>query len=254
MPTIGVINQKGGVGKTTSAVNLAAALAASRKVLLVDLDPQANASSGLGFVNPEKTVYDVLTGDSSARHAAQKSEIENLSVLPASPDLSGAAMELDASSENMKLLSKALIGVRPNYDIIILDSPPSIGALTLNSLAAADHLIIPLQTEYYALEGIASMVDTVERVQDNLNPELSILGILLTMYDSRTNLSQQVADNVRQHFGELVFDAVIPRSVRLAEAPSYAQSIFQFAPTSSGATAYQELAGEVLVRVSEASA
>lgn len=254
MPTIGVINQKGGVGKTTSAVNLAAALAATRKVLLVDLDPQANASSGLGFINPEKTVYDVLVGESSARHAAQLSSIENLSVLPASPDLSGAAMELDASSENMKLLSKALIGVRPNYDIIILDSPPSIGALTLNSLAAADHLIIPLQTEYYALEGIASMVDTVERVQDNLNPELTILGILLTMYDSRTNLSQQVADNVRQHFGKLVFDAVIPRSIRLAEAPSYAQSIFQFAPTSTGAIAYQELAGEVLVRVSEASA
>lgn len=254
MPTIGVINQKGGVGKTTSAVNLAAALAASRKVLLVDLDPQANASSGLGFIRPEKTVYDVLIGEASARHTAQPTEIDNLSVLPASPDLSGAAMELDASSENMKLLSKALIGVRPNYDIIILDSPPSIGALTLNSLAAADHLIIPLQTEYYALEGIASMVDTVERVQDNLNPELSILGILLTMFDSRTNLSQQVADNVRQHFGKLVFNAIIPRSVRLAEAPSYAQSIFQFAPNSTGATAYQELAGEVLIRVSEASA
>ena len=254
MPIIGVINQKGGVGKTTSAVNLAAALAASRRILLVDLDPQANASSGLGVTEPDKTVYDVLTGESSARHAAIPTDIDNLMLLPASPDLAGAAMELDASSDNMKLLSKALIGVRPNYDFIILDSPPSIGALTLNSLAAADHLVIPLQTEYYALEGIANMVDTVERVQNNLNEDLSILGILLTMYDKRTNLSQQVEENVRQHFGDLVFESVIPRNVRLAEAPSYGQSVFQFAPSSAGAVAYDSLAREVLIRASEAAA
>ena len=254
MPIIGVINQKGGVGKTTTAVNLAAALASRRRVLLVDLDPQANASSGLGIVQPEKTVYDVLIGEASARHTAQQSSVDNLLVLPASADLAGAAMELDASTENMRLLSKALIGVRPNFDIIILDAPPSIGALTLNSLAAADHLIIPLQTEYYALEGIASMVDTVERVQDNLNQDLSILGILLTMFDVRTNLSQQVEDNVREHFGEVVFETVIPRNVRLAEAPSYGQSVFEFAPSSQGAVAYDKLAEEVLIRVSEAAA
>ena len=253
MPIIGVINQKGGVGKTTTAVNLAAALAQRRRILLVDLDPQANASSGLSVIGAEKSIYDVLNGDSSARHATLGTAIENLDIIPASKDLAAAAMELDASSENMKLLSKALIGVRPNYDIIILDSPPSIGALTLNSLSAADFLIIPLQTEYYALEGIASMVDTVERVQSSLNPELAILGILLTMFDVRTNLSQQVEDNVRKHFGKLVFESVIPRNVRLAEAPSFGQAVFQYAPESLGAIAYEKLALEVLERVSEAT-
>lgn len=252
MPIIGVINQKGGVGKTTTAINLAAALAYQRRLLLVDLDPQANASSGLGITNPEKTVYDVLIGNASARHAVIDSGIENLSVLPASADLAGAAVELDASSENMKLLSKALIGVRPNYDFIVIDSPPSIGALTLNSLAAADYLIIPLQTEYYALEGIASMVDTVDRVRASLNPELTILGILLTMFDTRTKLSGEVEDNVRKHFGTQVFESVIPRNVRLAEAPSYGQPIFTYAPTSQGAAAYRRLAEEVIQRVSKA--
>jgi len=252
LPTIGVINQKGGVGKTTTAINLAAAMAAKRRILLVDLDPQANASSGVGVTDPEKTVYDVLIGEASARHTIIKTSVENLSVLPASADLAGAALDLDASTENMNLLSKALLGVRPNYDFIVIDSPPSIGALTLNSLTAADQLIIPLQTEYYALEGIASMMETVERVKASLNPDLGILGILLTMFDTRTRLSQEVEENVRKHFEELVFNSIIPRNVRLAEAPSYAQTVFEYAPTSQGADAYRRLSEEVIVRAAEA--
>ena len=252
MPIVGVINQKGGVGKTTSAINLAAALAETRRVLLVDMDPQANASSGVGIRGAERTIYDVLIGELSARRAVTDTDIENLKVLPASMELSGAAVELDASTDNMKLLAKALIGVRPNFDFIVVDAPPSLGALTLNALVAADHLVIPLQTEYYALEGIASMMDTVERLRSSLNPNLNILGILLTMFDSRTRLSQEVEENVRKHFAELVFSAVIPRNVRLAEAPSYGQPIYAYAPTSSGAQAYRQLSEEVILRVSEA--
>ena len=252
MPIVGVINQKGGVGKTTSAINLAAALAETRRVLLVDMDPQANASSGVGVRGAESTIYDVLIGDLSARRAITDTDTENLKVLPASMELSGAAVELDASTDNMKLLTKALIGVRPNFDFIVVDAPPSLGALTLNALVAADHLVIPLQTEYYALEGIASMMDTVERLRSSLNPNLNILGILLTMYDSRTRLSQEVEENVRKHFAELVFSVVIPRNVRLAEAPSYGQPIYAYAPTSSGAQAYRQLSEEVILRVSEA--
>ena len=252
MPTIGVINQKGGVGKTTSAVNLAAALSKSRRILLVDLDPQANASSGLSVRNPEKTVYDVLVGEASARATICRTSSDNLFLLPASPDLAGAALELDATSDNMKLLSKALLGARPNYDFILIDAPPSIGALTLNALAAADKLIIPLQTEYYALEGIAGMMDTVERIRGAVNPTLSVLGILLTMFDARTRLSQEVEENVRSHFSDLVFETVIPRNVRLAEAPSYGQPIFDYAPSSAGAEAYRKLGAEVLDRVSQA--
>jgi chromosome partitioning protein len=251
LPTIGVINQKGGVGKTTTAVNLAAALAEQRRILLVDLDPQANASSGLGVSAPAHTIYDVLIGRVAARQAVISTALPNLSLIPASADLAGAAVEFDASTENMQLLARTLTGVRPNYDFIIVDAPPSMGALTLNSLAAADLLIVPLQTEYYALEGIAGMMDTVSRVQGGLNRNLTILGILLTMFDSRTKLSQQVEENVRSHLGSQVFQTVIPRSVRLAEAPSYGQAIFDYAPGSSGAEAYRQLAEEVLQRVSQ---
>lgn len=252
MPIIGVINQKGGVGKTTTAVNLSAALAERRRILLVDLDPQANATSGVGVFEPDRTVYDVVSGNASARQSVVKTATPNLDVLAASADLAGAAVELDASRENLLLLSRALIGVRPNYDFIVVDAPPSMGALTLNALAAADHLVVPLQCEYYALEGIAGMIETVERVRGSINRDLRILGILLTMYDSRTRLSQEVEENVRRHFGRLVFKTVIPRTVRLAEAPSHGQSVLEYAPTSQGALAYQLLAEEVIERVSEA--
>lgn len=179
------------------------------------------------------------------------STTENLDLLAASDDLAGAAVELDASRDNLTLLSRSLIGVRPTYDFIVVDAPPSMGALTLNALGAADQLIVPLQTEYYALEGIASMMETVDRVRGSLNRDLRILGILLTMYDGRTRLSQEVEENVRRHFGDLVFRTVIPRTVRLAEAPSYGQSIFAYAPSSQGAAAYQALAEEVIERVSQ---
>jgi len=251
VPIIGVINQKGGVGKTTTAVNLSAALAERRRILLVDLDPQANASSGVGVVNPARSVYDVLSGRASARQTVIGTMQPNLFVLPSSADLAGAAVELDASTDNLTLLARSLIGIRPNFDFIVVDAPPSMGALTLNALAAADHLIVPLQCEYYALEGIAGMMDTVERVQGSLNRELRILGILLTMFDTRTRLSQQVEENVRRHFGKMVFKTVVPRSVRLAEAPSYGQSVLEYAPMSQGALAYQGLAEEVIERVSE---
>ncbi len=252
MPIIGVINQKGGVGKTTTAINLAAALAERRNILLVDLDPQANATSGLGVREPQLTIYDVLSGRASARQSATPTRTPNLKVLASSGDLAGAAVELDASRENLTLLSRSLIGVRPNYDFIIVDAPPSMGALTLNALAAADHLVVPLQCEYYALEGIASMLETVERVQGSLNRDIQILGILLTMFDNRTRLSNEVEQNVRDHFGDQVFKTVIPRTVRLAEAPSHGMAILEYAPTSQGAIAYQALAEEVLQRVSEA--
>jgi len=252
VPIIGVINQKGGVGKTTTAVNLSAALAGRRRILLADLDPQANASSGVGVTAPERTVYDVIAGRASARQAVCATSTPNLDLLAATGDLAGVQVEVDAGRENMRLLARGLMGVRPNYDFIIVDAPPSMGILTLNALAAADLLVVPLQTEYYALEGIASMMDTVERVRGSVNPDLRILGILLTMYDGRTRLSQEVEENVRKHFGGLVFETIIPRTVRLAEAPSYGQSVLAYAPTSQGAVAYEALAEEVIRRVSEA--
>jgi chromosome partitioning protein len=249
MKILSVVNQKGGVGKTTTSVNLAAYLATTRrKVLLVDLDPQGNATSGYGIENPEKGVYDVLMGDSTLEDAVLETAQKNVYILCATPDLAGASVELTNEPQRLR----RLLEQENPYDLIVVDAPPSLGPLTVNALAAADGLIIPLQAEYYALEGIAGLLDTIERVKEALNPQLKTLGIVVTMFDQRTTLAQQVEQNVRSHFGETVFWSVIPRNVRLSEAPSYGKPINQFAPTSSGAAAYRRLAEEVLQRVKKA--
>jgi chromosome partitioning protein len=243
---ISFVNQKGGVGKTTTAVNLAAYLAShGQRILLVDLDPQGNASSGLGIEKSEIGVYDVLIGDSSLPEAVQPSDQDNLWVLAATPDLAGATVELNDQPGKLK----KVLGKLESFDIVLIDAPPSLGALTINALTASDAIIIPLQAEYYALEGIAGMLDTVERIKQSLNPNLKTLGIVVTMFDTRTNLAQQVEQNVRQHFGDSVFWSVIPRNVKLSEAPSYGQTINKYAPISSGAGAYKRLAQEVMQRV-----
>ncbi len=245
---IGIINQKGGVGKTTTAINISAALAERYKVLLMDLDPQGNASSGLGITTPEKSVYDVLAGNMTPAEAIYDTAIDGLKLIPATTDLAGAALELDATKENLYLLKEALGVIKEDYDFIFLDAPPSIGSLTLNILVASEAVIIPLQAEYYALEGVAGLSDTIERIKSAYNPDLNILGVILTMFDGRTKLSQEVEDNVRQYFGDKVFWNVIPRNIRLAEAPSYGQTIFEYAPTSQGAAMYRRFAEEVMQR------
>ncbi|GIW25800.1 MAG: chromosome partitioning protein Soj [Meiothermus sp.] len=246
---IGIVNQKGGVGKTTTAVNLSAYLAkAGQRVLLVDLDPQVNATSGMGQTVREENIYTVLTGAHEVE-AAVVNIGKGLDLLPSSPDLVGASAEL---IENPTRLAEVLRPLEPAYDLILLDAPPSLGPITLNVLSAAEGLIVPVQAEYYALEGIAGLLETIDQVRSSLNPTLRLLGVLITMYDPRTLLSQQVESNIRANMGEKVFWTVIPRNVRLAEAPSYGQDIGQYAPTSSGAHAYRRLAEEVIRRVQEA--
>jgi chromosome partitioning protein len=248
---LGVVNQKGGVGKTTTAINLAACLALEdMKILLVDCDPQANASSGLGFQRDDNrhSIYDVLMGDAPAEQVILPTMIEHLSLLPGSKNLTGANIELASAEDRALRLRQALALVQENYDLVILDCPPALDLLTLNALAAANTLLVPMQAEYFALEGVSELISTLERVRAAYNPDLSIEGVLLTMYDDRTNLAQQVTETLREYFRELLFRTVIPRNVRLAEAPSHGKPVALYDPRSRGTEAYFELAGEFLAR------
>lgn len=244
---IAVANQKGGVGKTTTAINLGAALAAlDRKVLIVDLDPQANATSGLGFTKgaDRPNVYDLLTGDGTSAIAARPTTFPNLSLLPSSRDLVGAEIELVGRPDREQRLRLALGPLRGQYDYVFVDSPPSLSLLTVNALTGADSVLVPLQTEYFALEGLTELLDTVDRVRNAFNPLLKVEGIVLTMYDERTNLARQVTEDIRRHLGGLVYETVIPRNVRLGEAPSHGQPVLAYDIKSRGAEAYLDLARE----------
>ncbi len=245
-----IANQKGGVGKTTTAVNLAACIAeAGYASLLIDMDPQSNATLGLGIdKHTTPTVYDALLDGVPLADAVVASQIPNLGVVPAGPDLAGANVELPRLAGSETRLREVLAPIRDRYAFVLLDCPPSLGPLTVNALVAADRVIVPVQSEYFALEGLAGLLDTLSLVQRELNPRLTVAGMLLTMHDGRTRLAQDVESEIRQHFPELVFQTVIPRNVRVGEAPSFGQPVIHYDPHCAGADAYFELAKEVAAR------
>jgi len=244
-------NQKGGVGKTTTVVSLAAYLALDgQRVLLVDLDPQGNATSGLGVdrASLEASVYDVLLSDAPLEDVVQDAPIDGLSILPSDRSLAGAEVELVPNAGRERRLKRVLEQAGDHYDFVLLDCPPSLGLLTVNGLTAADSVLIPLQCEYYALEGLGQLMATIDLIREHLNPRLTMKGVVLTMHDGRTSLSADVTTEVRNHLGGQVFETVVPRSVRLAEAPSYGQPIAQYSPSSRGAQAYRSITAEFLER------
>ncbi len=246
---IAIANQKGGVGKTTSSINLGACLATlGQKVLLIDIDPQGNTTSGIGINKADirYCIYDILINDAHPQEVIQKTAIDGLDIIPATIQLAGAEIELVPTISREVRLKKALQLVRDDYDFILIDCPPSLGILTINSLTAADSVIIPIQCEYYALEGLSQLLNTIRLVQRHLNKQLSIEGVLLTMLDARTNLGLQVIEEVKKYFKEKVYQTIVPRNVRLSEAPSHGKAIIEYDPRSKGAEVYMELAKEVL--------
>lgn len=251
---IAVANQKGGVGKTTTSINLSACLAeAGQKVLVVDVDPQGNTTSGLGVDknNVENTIYEMMLGECTVEESILKDVLENLDVMPSNVNLAGAEIDLIGVDEREYILQKAMEKVRDNYDFIIVDCPPSLSMLTVNAMTASDTVLVPIQCEYYALEGLSQLIHTINLVKQRLNPDLEMEGVVFTMYDARTNLSLQVVENVKENLKQTIYKTIIPRNIRLAEAPSHGVPINLYDPKSAGAESYRLLADEVIHRGEE---
>ena len=247
--TIAVANQKGGVGKTTTAINLSACLAErGQKILVIDLDPQGNTTSGFGIAKDqqERTVYEVLIGECTAQEAVLKQVVENLDLIPSNVNLSGAEIELIGIDRKEYILRDQLESLQDSYDFVIIDCPPSLNMLTVNAMTTANSVLVPIQCEYYALEGLSQLIYTINLVKERLNPQLEMEGVVFTMYDARTNLSLQVVENVKNHLRQNIYKTIIPRNVRLAEAPSHGMPITQYDPKSAGAESYRLLAEEVM--------